>query len=95
MSPLEILTTEYIGVGVVVSLFSAFLGFYSAAYVVAEKCYPELAVETIQAVHRQLFHNMGLAALVYALLIFSLYWFFARGQIKHILKIAKQPEDRR
>lgn len=92
MSPLQILTAEYIGIGVVVSVFSAFLGFYCAAFVVADKCYPELAVETIQIVHRQLFHNMALAAGGYSLVVFSLYWFFARGQIKHILRIARQAE---
>jgi len=84
------LTLEYISVGVVVSLLSAFLGFYSAAFIIADKCYPELGLETIQTVHRQLFHNMALAAAIYALVLFSLYWFLARSQIKNLLRTAGQ-----
>lgn len=90
MSPLGILTAEYVAVGVVVSLLSAFLGFYSAAYIIAEKCYPELGIETIQLVHRQLFHNMALGAAVYTLVIFALYLVFARSQLKSIFKMARQ-----
>ncbi|MDD2804897.1 MAG: hypothetical protein PHV33_05025 [Elusimicrobiales bacterium] len=81
------LTAEYVGVGVVVSLLSAFLGFYGAAFVIADKCYPELGLETIQLVHRALFHNMALAAAVYSIFIFSLYWVFARGQIRRLREL--------
>ena len=90
MSPLGMLTAEYITIGVVVALFSAFLGFYSAACIIADKCYPELSLETIQLVHRELFHNMAVAAAVYSLIIFALYWFFARGQVKKIVALAQQ-----
>jgi len=84
---LKILTAEYVGVGVVVSLLSAFLGFYGAAFIIADKCYPELGLETIQLVHRALFRNMALAAAFYSILIFSLYWVFARGQIKRLREL--------
>ena len=91
-SPLGVLTAQYVAVGVVVSLLSAFLGFYSAAYIIAEKCYPELGVETIQLVHRQLFHNMALGAAVYTLVIFALYLVFARSQLRSILEMARQSQ---
>jgi len=84
---LGVLTAEYVGVGVVVSLLSAFLGFYGAAFIIADKCYPELGLETIQLVHRALFHNMALAAGAYSLLIFALYWVFARGQLKRLKEL--------
>lgn len=92
ISPLGLLTGEYIAMGVVVALFSALLGFYSAAFIIAEKCYPELRLETIQLVHRDLFHNMPLAVAVYGLMIFALYWFFARSQVKKITALAQQRE---
>lgn len=70
---------EFIGLGVTVSLLSALLGFYTAAYLMADKCYPELGIDTIQAIHRELFHNIGIAAATYALAVFALFWFFTRG----------------
>ena len=89
-SPLALLTSEYIVIGVVVSMFSALLGFYSAAFIIADKCYPELSLQTVQLVHRDLFHNMPLAIAVYGLMIFALYWFFARSQVKKITELAQQ-----
>ncbi|OGS12968.1 MAG: hypothetical protein A2234_03000 [Elusimicrobia bacterium RIFOXYA2_FULL_58_8] len=89
---LKTMTVEYVAVGVVVSLASVLLGFYSAAFIIAEKCYPELGVETISAVHRQLFYGMPLAMAVYALSVFALYWFFARGHVKSMASLMKQPD---
>lgn len=88
-SPLGILTAEYIFMGVLISLFSVFLGFYTAAFILAEKCYPELTLETINLVHQQIFHNLPLTAAGYSLLIFVFYWFFARSQVKSIARILR------
>lgn len=94
MSPLTRLTAEYTGMGVLISLFSIFFGFYSAALLMADKCYPELGLETIQAVHRQIFNNLNVAMAGYSLLIFTFYWFFAKNHIKNILKAAQQPAEK-
>jgi len=88
-SPLGILTAEYIFMGVLISLFSVFLGFYTAAFILADKCYPELTLKTINLVHGQIFHSLPLAAAGYSLLIFIFYWFFARSQVKSIARIVR------
>jgi hypothetical protein len=93
ISPLTRLTAEYIGMGVLVSLFSTFFGFYAAALLMADKCYPELGIDTIQTIHRQIFKNLDLALAGYSSLIFVFYWFFAKNQIKNILAIARQPAE--
>lgn len=93
ISPLTRLTAEYVGMGVVVSLFSIFFGFYAAALLMADKCYPELSLATIQTIHRQIFHNLDLAVAGYSFLIFIFYWFFAKNQIRNILMIARRPAE--
>jgi len=90
MSSLDVLAAEYIGLGVLVSLFSIFLGFYAAAFILADQCYPELGLATIEIIHRQIFHNLALWAAGYSLVIFILYWVFAGAQVKSIVKIARE-----
>ncbi|HBA59979.1 MAG TPA: hypothetical protein DCZ92_04000 [Elusimicrobia bacterium] len=76
--------------GVVISLFSVFLGFYTAATIMADNCYPELGLETIKLVHRQIFNSLPIAAAGYSSLVFIFYWFFARGQVNRIVRTLKQ-----
>jgi hypothetical protein len=86
LSPIGVVRAEYVGLGVLMSLLSAFLGFYSAAFIMADKCFPELGVGTIQAVHRELFSGIPLAAAGYTLLVFALFWVFAREHIKRTVE---------
>lgn len=87
LSPIGRLRAEYIGLGVLMALLSAFLGFYSAAFVAADKCFPELGLRTLQDAHRALFRDLPVFAALYSAAVFSLYWVFARSHLRRLAEM--------